>query len=1110
MSSASPRKSIDSIASGASTPSLSQYSVNQAESPRVAPQRYGLRRGSTASSIASIGGILDPSHNYSSIAESGQNAISTLLQPPIVRTGLVPHTAVATTGYKPPTSRDIPPVTLTNIPHVESKSFQPYLSQVGSLYDAFQQAKENTADQERPLSRASSKPTSPKLDEYDGFLSRPLERRPSAISVGSRATSPFDPRGRRRSSSGRGRGQGVTPLSTIPQIYFDDNFHLENPRVFDVVSEKSEVVRPPLKTGKDDKGTNGAAVEPSYSGRKALATNAILQEKLSWYMDTVEIHLISSISTASKSFFTALGSLRELHSEAADSVRRIQVLRKDLQKIDKEMALGGLKIVNLRRRRENVRMLADAVTQLREVIDSVLRCEGLVENGDIEEAADGLEEVERLMAGETVSKVSEEGAESAEHPRKRLDLRRLKALEGASDDLNQLNHRIGMAYESRFLNDLLGDLRRHVENVSGEITLLRWGSSFQRQRGAQRTAAASSPAYMVFDDELRSRLRSQLTGLARAHHTTAAATSFKTAILKEMKGLIRKHLPSSNEDDNESMASVSTHNDRHLSQHEKSSILARNLRALDPEDAYLMLNRVYTGVSESLRRLSVQVKILLDIASGLSSPMGSSLKSPPRSPNVPKMDYIGEKLVADGRMTAAIMAQDEILQVLDMSSLLGQAVDISQSQITKVLKVRSEQTSQLPVRDFLKYFTLNRLFADECEAISGRSGTALKTVVGNHIRDYITRFGENQRHRLVEVMDSDRWDARDFGDDENATLSRILEASTKDIDSWAEASKIWLPVGAKDQPQAVQTNGTTVNGSGKERTRSAVIDEQRYILPESALAMMKSIEEFEFLVTNIPSMMQEIGSNLLESLKLFNSRSSQLILGAGATRSAGLNKITTKHLALSSQALSFIVALVPYVREFFRRHSQSSPLMAEFDKVKRLCQEHQSGISEKLVDIMSSRCAMHVETMRKIDWDAAPSSSAVSPYMDTLTRETGTLHRVLSKHLPESSVMMIMVPVFNSYREQWSRAFQEANITTEAGKKRMQNDLEYFNARMSKINGAGNLGEHLLSLIQSKPITSPPPAKDSTASLPLPHPEPSKSPSNSSTSEKGSPKPADA
>ncbi|OQE01270.1 hypothetical protein PENVUL_c043G07531 [Penicillium vulpinum] len=1027
MSSTSPRKSIDSLASGVSSPSVS-YSTSQLESPRAAPQRFPLRRGSTASSIVSIGGVLDSSLYHGSIAESGQNAISTLLHPPIVRTGLTTASATASPGFKPPSTRDIPPVTLTNIKHVDAKVFQPYLSQVGTLYDVFQQAKEGAGEDAQSAQAAKS----PKPDsDRDSLMPWSPERRSSVMSIASRSSSQYDTRGRRPSNA-RGRAPAVTPLSTIPPVYFEEDFHLENPRTFDVISEKSDVVRPPRPPSKDDKHANGFVAEPVQSGRKALATNAILQEKLSWYMDTVEIHLISSISTASKSFFTALGSLRELHAEAADSVNRIQVLRRDLQKIDKEMALGGLKIVNLRRRRENVRMLAAAVAQLRDVVESVSRCEGLVEQGDIEEAADGLEEVEKLMAGEQVSDRAASTDEDGTS-RRIIDLRGIKALEGASDDLAQLRQRIGMGYETRFLNDLLGDLRQHVQTVPSNATMQRWGNSFQRQRGGQRSGVSVSPVYMNFDNELRSQLNTQLNGLARARYTMSAATSFKTAVLREMKGLIRKHLPSSSDDDNESMVSLSTHGGHQLSQQEKSSILARNLRALDPNDAYAMLINIYTGISESLRRLSVQVKILLDIASGLGNSSASGVKSPPWSPNPQSIDQTIKS--PQTGPTASDMAQDEILQVLDMSSLLGQAVDIAQSQITKVLKVRSEQTAQLSKEEFLGYFTLNRLFADECEAISGRSGTALKTIVGNQIRDFIARFGDGQRHQIVNVMDADRWDARDFGDAENTILTRILDASTNDIDAWVEVSKIWIqPAGNK---QGKLTDTAAANGIDRSKVRSAVIDEQKYILPDSAVAMMRSIEEFEFLMSNIPSMIQDIAPHLLDILKLFNSRSSQLILGAGATRSAGLKNITTKHLALSSQALSFVIALVPYVREFVRRHGQANPLMAEFDKVKRLCQEHQSGIHEKLVDIMGSRSSVHVNAMKKIDWNTKGTNPPVNPYMETLAKETGTLHRVLSKHLPDMTVSMIMVPVFNTYRDQWTKAFQEADVQTEAGKKRL-------------------------------------------------------------------------
>jgi vacuolar protein sorting-associated protein 54 len=78
------------------------------------------------------------------------------------------------------------------------------------------------------------------------------------------------------------------------------------------------------------------------------------------------------------------------------------------------------------------------------------------------------------------------------------------------------------------------------------------------------------------------------------------------------------------------------------------------------------------------------------------------------------------------------------------------------------------------------------------------------------------------------------------------------------------------------------------------------------------------------------------------------------VLGAGAMRSAGLKNITAKHLgkygwvferedwidhaALASQSLSVIVALIPYIREFIRRHlnAKQAVMLTEFDKLKRV------------------------------------------------------------------------------------------------------------------------------------------------------------------------------
>lgn len=946
-----------------------------------------------------------------------------------MRTGYQPHTAApASSAHKPPTARDIPPVTLTNTPHVDNDEFTPYLTKVGLLYEQLRRVREN--DEETSSSRRGARHDEQPEGGVDGYL-RPASksfsnRRGSSASLTSLGSIEVSSPARRPSSSlARKASQGPPPLSTIPSVYLDEDFHLENPRTFDVVSERSEVIRTP-NMGHGSKGEgNGTTTAP----RKALATNAILQEKLSWYMDTIEVHLINSISTASTTFFSALGSLKELHLEAADSVQRISALRKELEALDKEVATNGLQIVQKRGRQENLRKLHDAVLQLRQIVDGVAGCELLVEAGEVDKALAGIDSLEKLIAGEREQPC--EGEDGA--PVQLRDLRSASALQGVNEDLSALRFRAGKAYESQFSAILVEDLRRHVESVSKSDVLLRWSHAASRSRGGHIRAQPATPTYLSATEELKAKLLPNLAGLDRAKHVATAAVAYRDAVLREIRNLIRRPLPSSNDDDNESMISVSTAGGgKQRSNQEKSASLARNLRALGPEDAEELLVAIYVGVTETLRRLTTQVKVLLDIASSLTqSEAGDGMKSPPVvSPMTsPRQDRHGGNKLGRG-----FALQEELHKTLDEATLLTQAVDVTNDKVVKVLKVRSEQATHLSMAHFLRYFTLNLYFANECEAISGRSGTPLKTVVNGQIKEFVQRNRDAEMQKLAQGMESDQWNAKDFTETNSKLLALILESSTHDDAAWTESNEIWVPYQSREEPTPSEPNG-----AGRDKTRPAVVETEKFVLPNSAILCLSGVGNFLHLVAGIPSMTTDVASSLVAYLQLFNSRCTQLILGAGATRSAGLKNITTKHLALASQALSFIASIIPHVREFVRRHAGSgagaSSLMGEFDKVRRLLQEHQESIHQKLVDIMSGRAAVHAKSVKATDWSLAASDSPHA-YMETLTKETTTLHRVLTKHLPESSLRTIMQPVFASYKDQLGAALREADPRTRSGQQR--------------------------------------------------------------------------
>ncbi|KAH6638750.1 Vps54-like protein-domain-containing protein [Boeremia exigua] len=1074
----SPRKSTESFELLSPVLQQSQYPFPQHDwtnRPNSTGGRYQPRRGSTASSIHSVGGTLDSGFKSSmgAVREQSNNAISTLLTPPIMRTGMLPYTAAqAPSGHRPPSTRDIPPVTLTNVPHVEPSAFNAYLSQIGNLYDAFQRAKAE-AEAQQP------RPDAPKKDERSESVER-------ASTTSSPANTPSGTPKPKRRTSGTKRGiPAVTPLSTIPAVYFEENFHLENPRTFDIVSERSEVVRPVRTTSNDNvNSVNGIPDTPQPSGRKALATNAILQEKLSWYMDTVEVHLISAISSASTSFFAALGSLRELQTEAEESVAKIKELREDLKRLDEQMAIGGLEVVNMKRRRENLRRLTDAVDQLQAVIYGVSHCDESVEKGELETAAARLAIIERLITG--VLDTSDSNVTSwmnTRLPPMIIDLRGLRALDGVFEGMDEMRFRIGKGFEARFLDTLLADLRDHIKSVPSHDTLERWVAALQKARGLPGSAKPKSmPAYLSTSTEFRSRLRANLHGLNDAQFTNQAAAMFREAIVKEMKIIIRKYLPSSTDDDAESMTSVSTRGGRGHTQQDKNSILARNLRAMDPADAEEFFTNIFTDIGEALRRLSTQVKVLLDVTSGVSTPPVSAggFRSPPRSPYMDNIDsYMGAGANGQNGPGSSDL-QMELMQALDLSSLLGQAVDAAQTQITKLLRVRSASTAELPLDRFLRYFKLCRLFADECEAISGRSGSALKGAVNDHINAFVQKFSDFEKQELAKAMDSDRWEPKDFDAADTEVLARILKSMDSDPPNWAETGDILTSI-SEPTKGANGTNGST-DTAPKEKNKNtipAIIDEERYTVSHSSTFVLRGIERHLILLSHIPSMTSEISSSLCEYVKLFNSRLCQLILGAGAMATAGLKNINTKHLAIASQTLSFIIAILPYIRECARRRvsaptSGGKSVGTDFDNTKRLLQDQQASIHDKLTDILSGRATVHMRALKKVEWDTEPEVKRdVSAAMESLTKDTVTMHKVINKYLNELQVRMIMGPVFESYREQVGKVIKEAAVKTPGGKARIVREAKLFEAKLGPIDGAGNVGKFLMQLAEGKPVAQP-------------------------------------
>ena len=922
---------------------------------------------------------------------------------------------------------------MTNIPLPQDTVFRNYLSNAGSLQETLSLSK---AEYEG-FSKLSTHDKNESTSEEDGDQYKRIKEQNNGASLAS-DKHPESPRPKQRedfdnrpSSSRLNRGHRLsrTALNTVPNVYFEDPFHLEDPRTFDVVSEWAEVApRSEWLNGNAENGPENSVVTKS-GGRKALSTNAIIQEKLSWYMDTVEIHLISSISSASTSFFSALGSLRLLQRETKESIDKIKVIREELTDLKGKVACGGLNVAKIQRRRLNLQKLLSATQQISGISDGILQCNRLVDEDNLEHALLLSTELQLKTSLDSYKSQATTNQPHDDYRENIADIKGTKMLERLQRNIEEVRYRIGKGYENKFQDLLMDDMRKHLKTMSTNEILQRWDIQSQRNRGEQPRSQSIVPSYFQIQDNFRSKMLQNVKGLYKTGMATSAIAALRELVIREMKMSIRRNLPSSNDDDMESVTSVSTRSGRRTTQQERSAILARNLRALDPEAAEELLAQSYTSVGESLRRLGVQLKVLLDVISGIGDDEFTRTEGPASEPKPYRSD---SKDIHSTGPDHVDDLQQAIMQALDMSGLLGQAIDAAQAQITKVLKVRAEQWTHLPFQQFLRYVTINRLFADECEAISGKSGESFKSVVNSHIVQFVTALGDQEKQKLAQAMELDKWEPYVVTTIELACLSRIIEAAHADASSWMQSTRIWENVAETEAD-----NEQTLSETGeKDKSKHLNIDDQSFIVVKAIGTVLISLDTFENLLAVVPNLAHEVCFALADYLRLFNSRTYQLILGAGATKSAGLKNINTKHLALALQSLSFITTLIPYIKNCVTRHRSSSVLLTnELDKVKLLYDEHQVSIQNKLTDIMESRSATHVNDMQKVDWDA-DAERTVSQYMETLTKETTTLYRVLNRNLPEMTAREIMDSVFSKYREHWGRAFQNAQFKTEVGKSR--------------------------------------------------------------------------
>ena len=91
-------------------------------------------------------------------------------------------------------------------------------------------------------------------------------------------------------------------------------------------------------------------------------------------------------------------------------------------------------------------------------------------------------------------------------------------------------------------------------------------------------------------------------------------------------------------------------------------------------------------------------------------------------------------------------------------------------------------------------------------------------------------------------------------------------------------------------------SGTRTKANGSSGSKHIHIEDRTYFTVSATADVLGLLVDYLRVIVNLSMLTTDTMSRVIEFLKAFNSRTCQVVLGAGAMRSAGLKNITAKHL----------------------------------------------------------------------------------------------------------------------------------------------------------------------------------------------------------------------
>ncbi|KAK2466748.1 hypothetical protein APHAL10511_001006 [Amanita phalloides] len=830
----------------------------------------------------------------------------------------------------------------------------------------------------------------------------------------------------------------IPPLDSVSPIFFSQTFDLGDPRTFATVTNYVPLSLPGTAKAAND--------DPSVDTQ--------LLDRLSQYADTVEQHLITEISIRSTSFFAALTNLQDLQAESEQCLDRIARMRRLLQDVDEQGAKRGLEIVRTESKLANVSRVQDGIKMVAGVTEMAGVAKGLVNAGQWGQALDMIEELEKLWDGpddngEGSRKTDKVKRKPNGHPK--LSPMAEEDEEGSGE---KEQHHSSKAKQDFPLSSLqaFSSLPTHLRELTLEIA----SSLSSEVVGVLRIdlnerILKNSLDGNTAEQNLRDRLMPLLHGLVRTNGLKEATLSWREVILGEIKGIIKARLPGFDADDDSDDSGLQN------GQADTRAALVDHLRTMSHNDFSKLIRGIYRNLFNSIEGIQIQGSVLMDVINIIIK--RHETKLPP----------------------------DTTLLQADLNDILCSVTEVAHIQMARVITSRTEQHAALELPQFLAFFHESWEFVIRCETLCRRMIVGLRGAVVSQAKAFLQAFHQVRLTRSAKLVEDEQWNQTEVPSSLQHLTETILDCAVHDSPELVikHENPLWSPPSSAtlsssvtlkfvDSADTLIENNLHPHSAATSPAKNLRIDDRSYFIVSATAEVLGLLQDYLRLVINLTLLTTDTMSRVIEFLKAFNSRTCQVVLGAGAMRSAGLKNITAKHLSLASQSLSVMFELIPYVRETFRRHlsPKQAVMLVEFDKLKRDFQEHQNEIHAKLIGIMSDRLNAHIKTLQSVDLSTSKPGNAVNDYMEVLVRETVTLHKVLTRYLAIPTVEYVMTQVLAAINHRLSEEYGKIEIPNQEAKSRLLADAKYLHQKLSALKHIGTPSSMLETVIAERRTAS--------------------------------------